>query len=72
MMTRGVFPRLLGWLGVGAGALGLAAELLRFVLPQLYLAALLQWVWVVWTGIVLLRLGARRGEPAQPAPQYSE
>ena len=59
VMTRGVFPRLLGWLGVAAGVLGLAAEVLRFVLPGLYLGALLQWVWVVWTGIVLLRLGAR-------------
>ena len=58
VMTRGVFPRLLGWLGVAAGVLGLAAEVLRFVLPGLYLVALLQWVWVVWTGIVLLRLGA--------------
>ncbi|WP_165384969.1 DUF4386 family protein [Cryobacterium sp. SO1] len=59
VMTRGVFPRPLGWLGVAVGVLGLAAEVLRFVLPGLYLAALLQWVWVVWTGIVLLRLGAR-------------
>ena len=66
VMTRGVFPRLLGWLGVAAGVLGLAAEVLRFVLPGLYLAALLQWVWVVWTGIVLLRLGAR-GESAPEA-----
>jgi hypothetical protein len=71
VMTRGVFPPLLGWLGVGAGALTLAAELLRFVVPELYLAALLQWVWVIWTGIVLLRLGGR-GRPAPAAPQYSE
>lgn len=77
VMTRGVFPRLLGWLGVAAGVLGLAAEVLRFVLPGLYLAALLQWVWVVWTGIVLLRLGAngesRAGSGrAATTSQYSE
>ena len=76
VMTRGVFPFPLGWLGVAAGVLGLAAEVLRFVLPGLYLAALLQWVWVAWTGIALLRLGAR-GEPAAapaepPVPRYSE
>lgn len=67
-MTRGVFPPLLGWLGVAAGALGLAAELLRFVVPDLYLAALLQWVWLVWTAVVLLRLGGRREETAAGLP----
>ena len=68
VMTRGVFPRLLGWLGVAAGVLGLAAEVLRFVLPGLYLGALLQWVWLVWTGIVLLRLGARGESGAGSGP----
>ncbi|MEC5183410.1 hypothetical protein RCH12_000865 [Cryobacterium sp. MP_3.1] len=72
VMTRGVFPPLLGWLGVAAGALTLAAELLRFLVPELYLAALLQWVWVVWTGIALLRLGGRGEKPAPAAPRYSE
>jgi hypothetical protein len=67
-MTRGVFPALLGWLGVVAGTLGLAAELLRFVVPSLYLASLLQWVWLVWTALVLLRLGGRSGTTASPRP----
>lgn len=70
VMTRGVFPPLLGWLGVVAGALGFAGEVLRFVLPGLYLAQLLQWVWMVWTALVLLRLGALGRAAAQS--RYSE
>lgn len=70
-MTRGVFPVILGWLGVAAGVLGVAAELLRFVVPDLYLGALLQWVWVVWTGLVLLRLGPSHPTTA-PAPPRSK
>ena len=70
-MTRGVFPSILGWLGVAAGVLGVAAELLRFVAPDLYLGALLQWVWLVWTGLVLLRLGPPHPATA-PAPPRSE
>lgn len=36
VMTRGVLPRAVGWLGVATGALGMLSEALRYAAPSFY------------------------------------
>lgn len=63
VMTRGVFPRILGWLGVTTGSLGVIAEALRHAVPSFYWAyGVLLWIWFIATGVALLRLGRRTPE----------
>lgn len=66
-MVRAGLSRAVGWLGIGAGALGLLAEALRYLVPALYGGyGLLMWAWFVAAGIVLIRLG-REGRRAPAA-----
>lgn len=59
-ILRGTFPAWVGWLGIGAGALGLVSEALRFSAPTLYaLYGPLLWVWFAVVGVLLLRLPQR-------------
>ncbi|MET1042816.1 MAG: DUF4386 family protein [Microbacteriaceae bacterium] len=63
VMVRGVFPRVVGWLGILTGALGIISEVLRHAAPSFYWAyGVLLWVWFIATGVALLRLGLR-GHP---------
>lgn len=59
----GAFPRALSWSGIAVGAVGVVS-----VLPGLaagaYLFGVLQIVWFVWMGIVLLRSDSRSPKPA--------
>ena len=74
VMTKGVFSRVLAWLGVLTGALGIISEALRHVVPSFYWGyGVLLWVWVIAAGIALIRLGQRTPvsgsvERATPAP----
>lgn len=71
-MVRGVLPHWAGWLGIATGALGLASEALRFIMPSLYAVyGPLLWAWFAVVGISLLRLSRRGGSPAPPARQPS-
>lgn len=72
VMTRGVLPRAVAWLGIAAGGLGFAAEALRDVVPELYGGyGILMWAWFVAVGSALVRLGRRTrgGSGAVPAPR---
>jgi hypothetical protein len=64
MWRSGLFPRVLPGLGAVAGVLS-ALVALAFAAPRfagmsqaLSSAALLFWIWIIWTGVVLWR--ARR------------
>jgi hypothetical protein len=63
-LRGGALPKLLAWFGVGLGAVGLAS-----VVPPLHDAAivfgLLQIVWFVWVGVVLMRTKATAAEPSR-------
>lgn len=60
VMLRGVLPRVVAWLGVATGALGVVSEALRHAVPSFYWSyGLLLWVWFVAVGIALIRLGLR-------------
>ena len=63
LRTRGL-PRLLNWLGVAIGAAGVIS-----VVPALkdlaYAFGLLEIVWFVWLGIVMLRTTSRAADPAK-------
>jgi hypothetical protein len=62
-LRTGALPRALNWLGVVIGAAGVLS-----VVPVLgdlkYPFGLLQIVWFVWLGIVMLRTTARAADPA--------
>lgn len=60
VMTRGVLPRAVAWLGVVTGALGIVSEALRHAAPLFYWGyGVLLWVWFIAVGIALIRLGQR-------------
>lgn len=55
--SAAIFPRYLGWLGAGTGALGVVSEVLRHAAPEFYWGyGILLWVWFIATGIALIRL----------------
>ena len=62
-LRTGALPKALNWLGVAIGAAGVLS-----VVPVLgdlkYVFGLLQIVWFVWLGIVMLRTTARAADPA--------
>ena len=62
-LRTGALPKALNWLGVAIGAAGVLS-----VVPALgdlkYVFGLLQIVWFVWLGIVLLRTTPRAADPA--------
>ena len=67
VMIGSAFPRVLAWLGVATGAVGVVSEVLRHAVPGFYLGyGVLLWAWFIATGIALIRLGLRtpRGETA--------
>jgi hypothetical protein len=60
VMTKGVMPRAIGWLGVATGALGMLSEALRHAAPFFYWGyGILLWVWFIAVGIALILLGRR-------------
>lgn len=66
-LIHGTLSHWIGWLGIAVGALGLASETLRFVLPALYTVyGPLLWVWFAAVGIALLRLPRRQAAPVRP------
>lgn len=69
VMTRGVLPRTVAWLGVVTGALGVLSEALRHAAPSFYWGyGVLLWVWFISVGIALIRLGGRTATAATAAP----
>ena len=73
-LRTGELPKALDWLGVAIGAAGVLS-----VVPALrdlaYGFGLLQIVWFVWLGIVMLRATSRQRDPAMesvavPDPGY--
>jgi hypothetical protein len=63
LMTRGVFPHGLAWLGVATGAIGLVAEAFRPWLGWAYAVyGLVLFVWLIWIAVALWRLGSQRVE----------
>jgi hypothetical protein len=64
LMTRGVFPQGLAWLGVLTGALGLISEAFRPWLGWAYAVyGLVLFVWLIWVAVALWRLGAQTAQP---------
>jgi hypothetical protein len=60
VMTRGVMPHAIGWLGVATGALGMLSEALRYAAPFFYWGyGVLLWVWFIAVGIALISLARR-------------
>jgi hypothetical protein len=60
VMTKGVFPRVVGWLGVVTGSLGMLSEALRHAAPLFYWGyGILLWVWFIAVGVSLIALGRR-------------
>ena len=69
VMTRGVLPRAVAWLGVLTGAMGILSEALRHAAPQFYWAyGILLWAWFIAVGIALIRLGRRTPRSTAPPP----
>ncbi len=67
VMTRGVLPRVVGWLGVATGALGMLSEALRYAAPFFYWGyGILLWVWFIAVGISLILLGRRTPRMSTP------
>lgn len=64
-LRSGGLPRMLSWLGLGIGAVGVLS-----VVPVLkdatYVFGLLQIVWLVWLGIAMLRTTESRAEQTVP------
>ncbi len=64
VMLTGPFPRFLAWLGIAAGSVGVAAETLRYAVPEVYMIyGVLMWGWFVAVGVGLIRLAARTPRP---------
>lgn len=60
VMTRGILPRAVAWLGVLTGALGIVSEALRHAAPWFYWGyGVLLWAWFIAVGIALIRLAQR-------------
>jgi hypothetical protein len=69
LMTRGVFPRALAWLGVVTGAIGIVAEALRPWLGWAYAVyGLLLFGWLIGVAVALWRLGDRVAQPTVARP----
>jgi hypothetical protein len=67
VMTKGVMPRAIGWLGVATGALGMLSEALRHAAPFFYWGyGILLWVWFIAVGIALILLGRRTPRMSVP------
>jgi hypothetical protein len=67
VMTKGVLPRAVGWLGVATGALGMLSEALRYAAPYFYWGyGILLWVWFIAVGISLILLGRRTPRMSTP------
>ncbi|MBZ6371553.1 MAG: DUF4386 domain-containing protein [Microbacterium hominis] len=67
VMTRGVMPRAIGWLGVATGALGMLSEALRYAAPFFYWGyGILLWVWFIAVGVALIMLGRRTPRVSGP------
>ncbi|MCX8455980.1 DUF4386 family protein [Paenarthrobacter ureafaciens] len=65
VMLKGVFPRVLAWLGILTGAFGLLSEALRFVAPEFYwVYGILLWAWFITVGVSLIRLPSKTPEQA--------
>lgn len=59
-MLRGGLPRVVAWLGIATGVIGVVSELLRYAAPQFYwIYGLLLWAWFVAVGLALVGLGRR-------------
>lgn len=62
VMLKGVFPRVVAYLGVVAGALGIGGEALRFVFEGAYgVYGVLMTIWTGAVGWNLYRLGSSGG-----------
>lgn len=70
VMLKGVMPRVVAWLGLATGALGVVSEALRFAAPEFYWGyGLLLWAWFIAVGVSLLRLQpGSRGRVGNAAP----
>jgi len=62
-LRSSVFPKALNWSGIVVGVAGVAS-MVPVLAAGAYVFGLLQIVWFVWLGIVLLRTTSRRGVPA--------
>jgi hypothetical protein len=68
LMTRGVFPKGLAWLGVATGLVGIVAEALRPMIGWAYaIYGLALFVWLIWVGLALWRLGTGDRDPVNNA-----
>lgn len=60
VMTKGVLPRWVAWLGVVTGGLGVISEALRHAAPWFYWGyGVLLWIWFLAAGWALLQLSKR-------------
>jgi hypothetical protein len=72
VMTKGVMPRAIGWLGVATGALGMLSEALRHAAPFFYWGyGILLWVWFIAVGIALIALGRRTPRMSAPRREFA-
>ncbi len=62
-LRASAFPRALSWSGIVVGSAG-AVSVLPGLAAGAYVFGLLQILWFVWLGIVLLRMAPRGSEPA--------
>ena len=68
VMTRGILPRAVAWLGVLTGALGIVSEALRHAAPWFYWGyGVLLWAWFIAVGIALIRLASRTPRSLPPS-----
>jgi hypothetical protein len=72
VMTKGVMPRAIGWLGVATGALGMLSEALRHAAPFFYWGyGILLWVWFIAVGIALIAPGRRTPRMSAPRREFA-
>jgi hypothetical protein len=69
-MLRGVFPRVVAYLGILTGVVGMICESLRPVIGPWYALYEILFIWVAAVGWRLYRVGASRS--SSPAPQGLE